>query len=160
VIVAPSLRRAGETIKPPPITALGATALAWVLEAAVVWQIAHQAGHALTLTEAVAVTAVTIAAQSLAVTPGGFGSYEAAATATLVILGVPAGPAFAIALTTHAVKTAYALAVGSVALVLPRPGYLGRWRLPRPVPPRPQRQQVADTAPVVAFLPAHNEEDT
>src|SRR4029453_5965881 len=131
VIVAPSLRRAGETTKPPPITALGATALAWVLEAAVVWQIAHQAGHALTLTEAVAVTAGTMAGQSPALPPGGFGSYEAAATATLVILGVPAGPAFAIALTTHAVKTVYALAAGAVAVIAPAPSYLGRLRLPQ-----------------------------
>src|SRR4029453_11910653 len=87
-------------------------------------------------TEAVAVTAVTIAAHSLAVTPGGFGSYEAAATAALVILGVPAGPAFAIALTAHAVKTVYALAAGAVAVVTPAPSYLGRLRLPPPGPPR------------------------
>jgi len=154
------LRRAGETIKPPPITALGATALAWVLEAAVIWQIARQAGHALTLTEAVAVTAVTIAAQSLAVTPGGFGSYEAAATAALVIVGVPAGPAFAIALTTHAIKTVYALSAGGVAVVAPAPSYLGRLRLPRARPPRPAAKAVAADRPVVAFIPVHNEEAT
>src|SRR5262245_44824921 len=39
------LRRKGETVKPPPIAALGATVLAWVLEAAVIWQIARQADH-------------------------------------------------------------------------------------------------------------------
>ena len=57
-------------------------------------------------------------------------------------------------------KTAYALAVGRSRSWCRAPGHLGRWRLPRPVPPRPQRQPVADTAPVVAFLPAHDEEDT
>ena len=35
------------------------------------------------------VTAVTIAAQTVAVTPGGFGTYEAAATAAMVGVGVP-----------------------------------------------------------------------
>src|SRR5262245_5324310 len=154
------LRRAGETMKPLPIVALGATVLAWTLEAAVIWQIARQAGHALTLTEAVAVTAVTIAAQSLAVTPGGFGSYEAAATAALVVLGVPAGPAFAIALTTHAIKTVYALAAGSVAVVAPAPSYLGRLRLPRARPDRPIAKAVAADRPVVAIIPVHNEEAT
>ena len=47
-------------------------------------------------------TAVTIAAQAVAVTPGGFGTYEAVATAAMVGVGVPPGPAFAVALTTHA----------------------------------------------------------
>jgi uncharacterized membrane protein YbhN (UPF0104 family) len=154
------LRRAGETMKPLPIVALGATVLAWALEAAVIWQIARQAGHALTLTEAVAVTAVTIAAQSLAVTPGGFGSYEAAATAALVVLGVPASPAFAIALTTHAIKTVYALAAGAIAVVAPAPSYLGRLRLPRACPARPAAKPVAADRPVVAFIPVHNEQAT
>jgi uncharacterized membrane protein YbhN (UPF0104 family) len=154
------LRRAGETVKPPPLTALGATLLAWALEAAVIWQIARQAGHPLTLTEGVAVTAVTIAAQSLAVTPGGFGSYEAAATAALVVLGIPAGPAFAIALTTHAIKTVYALAAGAVAVVAPAPSYLGRLRLPRACSARPVAKPVAADRPIVAFIPVHNEEAT
>jgi uncharacterized membrane protein YbhN (UPF0104 family) len=154
------LRRAGETIKPPPIAALVATVLAWALETAVIWHIARQAGHALTPMEAVAVTAVTIAAQSLAVTPGGFGSYEAAATAGLVVLGVPAGPAFAIALTTHAIKTVYALAAGAVAVVAPAPSYLGRLRLPRARPVRPAVRAVAADRPVVALIPVHNEEAT
>jgi hypothetical protein len=107
-----------------------------------------------------AVTAVTIVVQAVAVTPGGFGSYEAAATAAMVALGVPAGPAFAIALTTHAVKTAYALLVGGVALLAPQPSYWGWLRLPRPAPPRPAPAPVADDAPVVVFLPAHDEEAT
>jgi uncharacterized membrane protein YbhN (UPF0104 family) len=154
------LRRQGAELRLPGLAVVGAVVAAWLLEAAVVFEVARVAGFGIGVGEAVAVTAVTIVVQAVAVTPGGFGTYEAAATAALVALGVPAGPAFAIALTTHAAKTAYALAVGSVALMVPRPGHLGRWRLPRPVPPRPQRQPVADTAPVVAFLPAHDEEDT
>jgi glycosyltransferase involved in cell wall biosynthesis len=99
-------------------------------------------------------------AQAVAVTPGGIGSYEAAATAALVAIGVPAAPAFAIALTTHAVKTAYALVAGAAALVAPAPGYWGRWRLPRALPPRPAGSDGRAGAPVVAFMPVHNEEST
>ena len=159
------LSRAGAALRLPstPVAAsvlLASVLLAWVLEAAVVWEIAHIAGHPLTVPEAVAVTAVTIAVQAVAVTPGGFGSYEAAATAALIALGVPAGPAFAVALGTHGVKTAYALVLGAVALVAPAPAYWGRLRLPRRLPPRPTRHPVPATAPVVAFLPAHDEEAT
>jgi uncharacterized membrane protein YbhN (UPF0104 family) len=153
------LRRGGAGLRLPGPAVLAAVVVAWLLEAAVVYEIAHVAGFPLGVGEAVAVTAVTIAVQAVAVTPGGFGTYEAAATAALVGLGVPAGPAFAIALTTHGVKTAYALVVGGVALAVPAPAYLGRFRLPRLLPPRPAPQPAAADAPVVAFLPAHQEED-
>jgi hypothetical protein len=156
-------RRGGAIRLPGPLLLAGllaAVVLAWVLEAAVVWQVARLAGFPLSVEAAVAVTAVTIAVQFVAVTPGGFGSYEAAATAVLVALGVPAGPAFGIALTTHLVKTVYALVVGGVALAVPAPAYWGRLRLPRVLPARPVAGPVADGAPVVAFLPAHDEQDT
>lgn len=134
--------------------------VAWVLEAAVVFEVARLAGVSLSPGEAVAVTAVTIAAQTVAVTPGGIGSYEAAATAALTALGVAAGPAFAVALITHAVKTAYSLVVGGLALVTPSPGYFGRFRLPRALPPRPSSPEISAEAPVVAFIPVFNEEAT
>jgi uncharacterized membrane protein YbhN (UPF0104 family) len=199
------LARRGATVRLPSPLVLVSVIAAWGLESAVVFEIASAAGHPLSAAEAVAVTAVTIVAQALAVTPGGIGSYEAAATAALVAIGVPAAPAFAIALTTHAVKTAYALVAGAVALATPAPGYWGRWRLPRELPPRPDGGAVSsrpdsgpesdrppggvgpdrplggvgpdralggvgsdralggvgsDRAPVVAFLPVHNEEST
>lgn len=152
------LAAGGAAVRLPPPLACVAVVAAWILESAVVYEIARAASHPLTLAEAVAVTAVTIVAQAVAVTPGGIGTYEAAATAAMVGIGVPAGPAFAIALTTHAVKTIYSLVVGGVALVAPAPGYWGRWRLPRELPPAPPSVPVAGDAPVVAFLPMHNEE--
>ena len=151
-------RRSGAEVRLPGGRVALAALAAWALESAVVWEIARAAGLGLSPFEAVAVTAVTIAAQVVAVTPGGFGSYEAAATAALVALGSPAGPAFAIALTTHAVKTVYSLVVGGVALAVPAPSYWGRLRLPRSMPPRPSRDPVPSGAPVVAFIPAYNEE--
>ena len=51
---------------------------------------------------------------------------------------------FGIALTTHLVKTLYALVVGGVALAVPAPAYWGRLRLPRVLPGRPAAAGVAD----------------
>ena len=144
----------------PALLALPVAAAAWALESAVLFQLADAAGVPLTPYEAVAVTAVTIAAQTVAITPGGIGSYEAAATAALTALGTPAGPAFALALLTHAVKTAYALVTGAVALWVPAPSYFGRLRLPRVPPPRPEPRPVDAGAPVVVFIPAFNEEES
>ncbi|MGH3786345.1 MAG: lysylphosphatidylglycerol synthase domain-containing protein [Pseudonocardiaceae bacterium] len=154
------LARGGAAVRFPTLPVGVSVLLAWVLESVVILQVARLAGHPLGFAEAVAVTAVTIAVQAVAVTPGGLGTYEAAATAVLVTLGVPAGPAFAVALSTHAVKTGYALLVGVVALLVPDPGYWGRLRLPRRLPARPSRAPVPADAPVVAFLPVHNEEAT
>jgi uncharacterized membrane protein YbhN (UPF0104 family) len=154
------LRAAGVRVRLPGPAPLAATTLAWVLEAAVVWEVARVAGIGLTLWQAVAVTAATIAAQTVAVTPGGLGTYEAAATAAIVALGVPAGEAFAVALTTHAVKIGYALAVGTHALVRPEPGYWGRFRLPGRPPPRPRPRMPSPDAPVVVMVPVHDEEAT
>ncbi|MEQ7123004.1 lysylphosphatidylglycerol synthase domain-containing protein [Actinopolymorpha sp. B11F2] len=152
--------RSGERVRLPGGLVVAAAVVAWVLESAVVWEIARTAGVPLAPLEAVAVTAVTIVAQAVAVTPGGFGSYEAAATAALTGLGVPTGQAFAIALATHAVKTVYALLVGGVALLVPAPTYWGLLRLPRTVPPRPTPWPIESAAPVVAIMPVHNEQDT
>lgn len=160
VVATLRLRRRGAAVRVPGPLALAATILAWMLEAAVVAAVAQAAGTPITFAGAVAVTAVTIAAQALAVTPGGFGTYEAVATAALVSLGVPAGAAFAIALTTHAVKTGYALVVGAVALAVPAPAMWGRLRLPRTLPARPTRWPVTTGAPVVAMIPVHDEAAT
>jgi Glycosyl transferase family 2/Lysylphosphatidylglycerol synthase TM region len=145
---------------PGPTVALGAAA-AWLLEAPVVWQAARWAGLDLSPLQALLDTVVSVAAQVLAVAPGGLGTYQAAGVAAYALLGHRPGPALAAALVAHAAKTAYALAAGVLALVVPAPGAIGRLRLPPPShqvddhgtpPPRPGE------GPVVLFLPAHNEE--
>ena len=151
----------GQIVDPSPQVSArvaAATGCAWLLEATVLYAVAAAAGLPITPADAVGVTAVTILAQVVAVTPGGVGTYEAAGTAALVALGVAAPAAFAVVLTTHAIKTAYSLAVGSVALVIPAPTYWGRFRLPRALPARPTPLPVAANAPVVVFLPAYDEE--
>jgi uncharacterized membrane protein YbhN (UPF0104 family) len=152
------LRRGGAAVRLPGPGVAAAGTAAWLLEAAVMWAAAGAAGLTLSYPAAVAVTAATIAAQTVAVTPGGVGSYEAAATAALVGLGAGPGPALATALVAHAAKTAYALVLGAVALALPAPGYFGRLRLPRALPPRPVPVDVDAEAPIVVFIPAYDEE--
>lgn len=139
--------------------AVPGAAVAWLLESVLVWSAAGWAGIALSPAEAALVTAVTIAAQTVAITPGGIGTYEAAATAALVGLGADPGAALAAALAAHALKTAYALVAGAVGALVPAPGLLGRLRL-GPRPPRPAPVAVGPDAPVVLVLPAHDEEDT
>lgn len=135
--------------------------LAWLLESSVMWQAARWAGLEISIADAILVTAVTIAAQTLAIAPGGIGTYEAAATASLVALGAAAGPALAAAIGAHALKTLYSLVTGAIALLIPSPSALGRLRLGHkpvrrdgePVTERPER------GPIVLFMPAHNEEE-
>ena len=159
------------TVRMPGPLVLAGAAAAWVLESGVVWQAAAWAGLEVSFADAVLVTAVTIAAQIFAVTPGGIGTYELAATAGFVALGAPAAGALAGAVAAHAVKTAYAVATGAIAVIVPAPGLFGRMRLTRPTAaPTPAAtapaaavaasQTPATQAPVVLFLPAHNEEAT
>jgi uncharacterized membrane protein YbhN (UPF0104 family) len=151
-------QRASGVRLPGPAVALVAL-VAWCLESAVMWQAARWASIDLSAADAVAVTAATIAAQTVAITPGGIGSYEAAATAALTLLGARSGPALAAAVAAHAVKTAYSLVVGTVALFRPAPGYFGRLRLGA-APARAAAPAPAPGAPVVLFLPAHDEEES
>jgi uncharacterized membrane protein YbhN (UPF0104 family) len=105
---------------PGPAVAIGALA-AWVLESAVMWQSARWVGWPISPAEAIVATAITVGAQVVALAPAGFGTFEAAGTAALVAVGMPAGRALAVTLTVHAVTTVYSIAAGAVALVLPSP---------------------------------------
>ena len=146
-------------IRLPGPVAIAMIVCSWLAEAIVVHQVANLAGTPISVRAAILVTAVTIAAQVAAVAPGGFGTYEAAATAALVAVGVAPGGALAIALGTHAFKTAYALVAGGIGVVRPAPSLLGRLRVP-PLPGPTMRSPVPDpTAPIVVFMPAHDEEE-
>jgi uncharacterized membrane protein YbhN (UPF0104 family) len=155
---------AGQACPPALLLVAGAAAGAsWVLESAVLWQTARWADLEVSFLDAVLVTAVTIAAQAVAIAPAGVGTYEAATTAAFVSLGAGPGPALAAALTAHALKTAYALVTGALALFAPAPGALGRLRLASLSAPRVrggEPRAPTDSAPVLLFLPARDEEPT
>ena len=125
------VRRDGNARRGWLVLALPGATAAWLLESVLVWSCAGWAGIDLSPRDAALVTAVTIAAQVVAITPGGVGTYEAAATASLVALGADPGAALAAAVAAHALKTAYALVVGAVAVGWPAPSLVGRLRLPR-----------------------------
>ena len=150
-------RSGGRLRRPDLLTFLGA-ALAWAAEAGLVYAAARAAGVSLTLSGAILVAAVSVAAQIAALTPGGFGVYEAGAVAAYVYLGVDPAAGLIAALVAHSLKTAYSVAAGAVALAVPPPPLAGRWRLPRR-PPSPAPVPVPD-GPVVLFMPAYNEEQT
>lgn len=150
-------RRRGLVGTVPGAAVTAMVVVAWLLEAVLVWQVVRVFGVDIGLAGAVVVLAAAIAGQLVAVTPGGIGTYEAAATAGLVALGVPAAEGIAMALGLHAIKTAYSLVVGAVAAVTPAPSIAGSLRLPRTTPPRPEPVATPDDAPVVLFLPALDE---
>ena len=155
------LAHRGTAVHLPDSAALGLSVAAWLFESVLVWQAAHWAGLEISAAEAAGVTAVSVAAQVAAVAPGGFGTYEAAAVAAYVALGHDAGDALVAALTAHALKTAYSLVAGAVAVFTPSPGLAGRLRLGRCLKPATTVSPHADDrAPVLLFMPAHNEQES
>jgi len=152
---------------PGPLVAIGSIA-AWTCEALLVWQCAQFAGIDLAFRDAVLVTTAAVAAQTVAIAPSGIGTYEAASMAAYAALGFDPSLGLVAAITAHALKTVYSLVTGAAAAIWPTPSLLGRIRLPR----RPHAVDVAAVpaatavgvaadggpAPVVLFLPAHDEE--
>ncbi|HMO00901.1 MAG TPA: lysylphosphatidylglycerol synthase domain-containing protein [Miltoncostaeaceae bacterium] len=153
------VRRSGGATRGWLALAVPGAAAAWLLESVLIWSCAGWAGIPVSPADAALVTAVTIAAQTVAIAPGGIGTYEAAATAALVGVGAGPGPALAAAVTAHAIKTVYALMAGGVGAFAPAPGLLGRLRL-APPPRRPPPPATAPDAPVVLVLPARDEAAT
>lgn len=152
-------RRSGGWLRRPDLWTFLGAALAWTAEAGLVYAAARAAGIHLTLSGAVLVTAVSVAAQIAALTPGGFGVYEAGAVAAYVYLGADPAAGLIAALAAHSLKTAYSIAAGAVAGAVPPPSLAGRWRLPRRLPSPPPPIPAPD-GPVALFMPAYNEEQS
>lgn len=126
-------RRPGVALPGPGV--VGLSVAAWLAEAVLVWHAARWAGLDVSWSDAVLVTAAAVAAQVAAIAPGGFGTYEAGAVAAYVALGHDARTALVAALGAHALKTAYSVAAGAVAVFVPAPSLLGRFRLGRTARP-------------------------
>jgi uncharacterized membrane protein YbhN (UPF0104 family) len=167
-------------VRIPGPVAVAASVAAWPAEAVLVWQVAGWAGLDLSPAEALLVTTVSVAAQVVAVAPGGLGTYEAAGVAAYVALGYDADTALVAALGAHALKTVYSVVAGGLAVVVPSPSLLGRLRLGNPdtvvpdtIPPDtvlpdtvlpdtvlPDDGDATADGPVVLFMPAFNEEES
>ncbi|MCY4069589.1 MAG: lysylphosphatidylglycerol synthase domain-containing protein [Acidimicrobiaceae bacterium] len=124
-------------VKELDAAALLLSVAAWPAEAVLVWQAAQWAGLDVSYWQALGVTAASVAAQLAAIAPGGFGTYEAAAVAAYAALGHDAGDALVAALAAHGLKTAYSLAAGTVAVLVPSPSLSGRFRLSPVSDPEP-----------------------
>lgn len=144
-------------LRPPDAVIVAGTLTAWLMEAVLMWRVAHWAGIPLSYLHAVLVTAVAVATPLVALTPGGVGTYEAAATAALVAVGVEPGRALAVALGAHATKTVLTVGAGLVAAIVPGPPLYGRLRLPRQAAARPPSEHPVGPGDIVLFLPAHDE---
>lgn len=88
---------------------------AWVLEAGILLVVGRGLGLELSLAQVVAATCFAVLVTAIPLTPGSLGTYEAGMVAVLLAFGVPAEPAFAAAVTTHAIKFLYALAAAPFA---------------------------------------------
>ncbi len=89
------------------------TVPSWALEAGVLLVAAEAVGLELSVTQAIAVTAFTIAAQAFHFTPGNIGVYEASMTGALFALGIPPEQGLALSVLTHGLKFAYSYTVAA-----------------------------------------------
>ncbi len=91
--------------------------LSWTLEAGMLIAAARLLDLDLAVSAAVGVTAFTILFQVVHITPGGLGLYEASMTGILMLHGMPAHDALALAVLTHGLKFGYALTVAPLCAV-------------------------------------------
>ncbi len=156
--------RVNSSVKFPGPVAFALTASAWLFEAVLVWHSAKWAGIELSATDAVVITTVAVAAQIAAIAPGGIGTYEAASVAAYGLLDHDPRAALVAAISAHGLKTIYSLVAGGIALFVPAPSFVGRFRLQpeRPLPPITNAPELNGETPrpIVLFMPAHNEEDS
>jgi uncharacterized membrane protein YbhN (UPF0104 family) len=115
-------RRRGAALTASDVARVAAYAIpSWALETGMLLAVSHAAGLRLGVAAVALATCGGLLAQVVAVLPGGVGTYEAGVTSVLVVMGVPAGEALAVAATTHALKFLYAFAVGLPAIGWRRP---------------------------------------
>ena len=90
---------------------------AWVLEAGILLVVGRGLDLGLSFAEVVAATCFAVLVAAVPLAPGSVGTYEAGMIAALLVFGVPAESAFVVAVATHAMKFAYALAAAPFAFV-------------------------------------------
>lgn len=92
-------------------------AASWILEAAILFGIAHMGDIRLSAASSVWANSVTIGGQIFHVTPGGIGTYESTLSSSLAALGVGWEEAYATAVLAHAFKFAASFIVGAYSLI-------------------------------------------
>jgi uncharacterized protein (TIRG00374 family) len=105
---------------PLAVRALGASLCAWMIQVALYWVYARVFGVDLSLDEAITVTMTVALVNSVPLAPTSLGTYEAAITGVLVLLGIRNGQAFAYAVGSHAINIAFAVCGGLICMWLLR----------------------------------------
>ncbi len=105
-----------ETTPPALLRSLAFATPAWLLEAGILYYVGRGLGLELSLAQVVAATCFAILLSAVPLAPSALGTYEAGMVAILVVFGVPAELAFAVAVSTHAIKFLYALAAAPFTL--------------------------------------------
>jgi len=94
------------------------TALAWLLDASLVWLAATSLGVPLGLGDAIVISGVAVLGTAIPSAPGYIGTYELAASAAAVALGVPPESALAVAIVVHAMTLLPMALAGAAALLV------------------------------------------
>lgn len=99
------------------IVIIGLITLSWVLEAGVIFAVAHMIGLQVGTISLIWANSMTIAGQIFHITPGGIGTYESTMSGSLALLGVEGKDAYRAALVSHTFKFLFAYAVGAYSLI-------------------------------------------
>jgi len=90
---------------------------AWLLDAGMFWLASASLGAPVEPVQAVVIAAVAVLGTAVPSAPGYVGTYELAATAAAVALGIPAEQALAVAILVHSLTLIPMAVAGAVALV-------------------------------------------
>ena len=100
---------------------------AWLLEGIVLYGAGSMSGIEVSFLVAITVTALTVASQTIHVTPGGLGVYEFVMSGALILTGMDVGEALLLATFTHTLKFAYTFLVAvpfSLTAIFTIPNFL------------------------------------
>lgn len=104
--------------RPAVAGAAGMSFANWLLEGLIYWLVASSLGLGLSPAAALLIAAVTVLATAIPSAPGYLGTFELAAVAVTVAMGVPSSAALAYAVLVHA-ATILPLAVGGLIAIIP-----------------------------------------
>ncbi|WP_070121742.1 lysylphosphatidylglycerol synthase transmembrane domain-containing protein [Bacillus marinisedimentorum] len=97
--------------------AVSMIALSWILEAAVIFEIARTGWEGLSFGESVFANSLTVGGQVFQIAPGGLATYESMMTFALAITGVPASFGYQAAILSHLFKFAFSYLTGFLLLL-------------------------------------------
>lgn len=111
------LRAASVQDRRARLAGVALTAIAWLLEAVIVWFAAASLSISLDLAEAMAIAAAAVLSTAIPAAPGSLGTYELVAAAVGTALGLSPETALALAVLVHAVTLVPLTIAGLITLI-------------------------------------------